>query len=104
MRGHAAFRLPAGILRQILARVALRGLGNYKGLERWLAAHGYSVSSSSLHRALSGFEAEALLLRRARFLQVAARPGRLPLEVALLAVVLGDLARARGNRTRRASP
>ena len=102
MRTSAVDTLPASVRAQLIARAAIAGLARYSELTRWLRARGFSVSRSSLNRALRPFSRELKLLRRAEFLR-AAVPSRLrpTVEAALLTVALSDLAECPRRRERK---
>lgn len=98
MKRSRVFSLPRSVRDALIARAATTGLADYRGLHRWLARRGFSISSSSLHRSLSPFAAELHLLRRAQFVRLVSRGARVSMSTAIMAVVLGDLARARSAR------
>lgn len=101
MRASKVSALPPRVRNQLISRAAAAGLADYAGLERWLAKLGYSIGKSSLHRTLRQFERELSLVGRADFLRARARPAKVPLGVALLAVALGDLSLGTANVKRR---
>jgi uncharacterized protein DUF3486 len=100
-RSKTFVNLPEHIRVELFRRAAKAGLADYRALEEWLARAGYEVGKSSIQRALSPFERELQLLRRAQFLREASGAA-LELSAAIQAIALNDLSWTLGKLLGRA--
>lgn len=57
-RRSGVYELPADLREQLNARLVQQGFGNYSDLRDWLAAQGFQISRSALHRYGSALEGE----------------------------------------------